>query len=166
MDEEMKAISWMKIAWRRALASTDPSTQNGAVLVVHDVPKPETAAFNGFPTGVLSTEDRWKRPDKYHYVEHAERNCLYSAARNGIPTMWSTLVVVWAACSDCARAIIQCGVSELVTFSDEANPERWDDSIRIAMGMLEEAKVKVTIVPAEPFQGFEPLRRNGELWLP
>lgn len=151
-----------------AAGSLDPSTQNAAVLC-QDRPGglpfvlPHTFSVNEFPRGVEVTPERWERPAKYQYVEHAERNSIYLAASFGTKTFGLTLVCPWAACTDCARAIIQAGIRCLVTIrplrGDTNN--RWDDSIRVAMGMLSEANVEVVYLDG-PFNAPYVVRRNGQ----
>lgn len=106
---------------------------------------------NHFPKGVKETPERWERPLKYAFVEHAERNCLFEAAKRGGLNDKLTMYCCWAACADCARAIIQMGIKEVVTHHDPTAPERfgmptsqsWLDSIKVAMTMFEEAGVKI-----------------------
>lgn len=159
--------SHMRLALLKATESPDPSTQNGAILVAGDEALLATAACNEFPAGVNYTPERWERPLKYEVIEHAERNAIFEAARLGIGTEGLTLVCAWAACSDCARAIIQAGLSELVTLAPEGVTHgHWGDSIDIAMVMLREAGVKVTYLPGTDFADAPPLRRNGQPWSP
>jgi dCMP deaminase len=96
--------------------SKDPSTKCGALIVGpdHEI---RSTGFNGFPRGVDETiESRWVRPEKYEWVEHAERNAIYNAARVGISTFGCTMYVNYAVecCDDCTRAIIQSGIIEVV----------------------------------------------------
>ena len=157
----------MAHALRYAANSPDPSTQNGALLATPDgVPLWDTVAWNTFPFGVDRSEVRWERPAKYTFVEHAERNAIYAAARHGISTSRLTLVCPWAACADCARAIIQSRIDRLITLAPERHTThaRWDESIEAAMTMLSEAEVTVTYLE-DPIPGPLPtLRRNGEPW--
>lgn len=153
----------LRLTCQEALNSPDPSTQNGAVLVRSNTVYTNTFACNQFPPGVQYTEDRWERPAKYEYIEHAERGAIYSAARQGIPTQGLTLVCPWAACADCARAIICAGVQTLVTMSPHGNTHtRWQGTIDTALVMLEEAGVGVVRIDG-PLGNCQPLRRNGEL---
>ncbi len=63
-----------------AQKSKDPSTKVGCVIVNDDNVILSTG-FNGFPRGIEEDwKDRWKRPEKYHWVEHAERNAIFNAA--------------------------------------------------------------------------------------
>lgn len=149
--------------------SEDPSTQNAALLYnpadLHDETIVNTLAVNSFPRGVKALPERWERPLKWAYVEHAERNSIYEAAIRGFSTYGLTMVSPWAACADCARAIIQAGVLELITLHPDPIPiERWDESIQIGLGMLDEAGVKVTYVDPPP--GEFSLLRDGAPWSP
>ena len=157
----------MAHALRWAASSPDPSTQNGAILAEPDgTPLYWTVAFNEFPLGVAYGEERWERPAKYGFIEHAERNAIYKAAAHGIPTAGLTLVCPWAACADCARAIIQARIARLVTLppQKDSTHTRWDASIDQAFVMLDESGVEVVFLE-DPIPGPLPtLRRNGEPW--
>lgn len=133
---------FMREAGQVALYSPDLSTQNGAVLV-NDAGRYIESGVNRAPSGVAH---RLKRPEKYVYTEHAEREALFMAARYGLYTEGSTLYAVWAACNDCARAIIGCGVSRVVTHAHHrAHPlPRWD--LSAADAMLAEAGVQLEVV--------------------
>lgn len=155
-------------AARAAQKSPDPSTQNGAVLTtrhgpITDIPhpKPYISHCNTFPEGVRITEERLERPLKYNYIEHAERNVILQAAREGVPTAGATMYVLWAACSDCARAIIQAGIRKIVVSQKmmDGTPAHWKDSIKHAFVMFEEADIEV-----EYFDGFlgETILFNGQ----
>lgn len=73
----------LKQAYEFAKKSNDMSTQNAAFLVDEDG-KIYVREINRFPDGVKETAERWERPLKYKFVEHAERNAIYAAARKGI----------------------------------------------------------------------------------
>ena len=140
---------YLSVAYNLAIRnSIDPSTQNGAVLVSYDMDMAGWiigSGVNEFPRGVKNTPERWERPLKYSVIEHAERNAIYNAAQHGHHIKGSTLFCPWIACSDCSRAIIQCGIKEVVghkTAADQDSPQ-WKQSIAIAMTMLEEAGVNV-----------------------
>jgi len=53
--------------------------------------------------GVKDLPDRFERPIKYMFFEHAERNAIFTAARHGIRTEGATLYVQALPCVDCAR---------------------------------------------------------------
>lgn len=151
----------LRMAYKHAMInSTDPSTQNGAIIVANGA---LSFGANHFPKGVQEKEDRWVRPLKYSYVEHAERNAVYAAAKNGIKTEGGIMYCPWFACSDCARAIIQAGISEVIGHKHPAqeNVPNWKNTIEIAMGMLNEAGVKWTNIDAT-FGDVE-IRFNGSV---
>lgn len=118
--------------------SQDPRTQNGAVLVAG--PK-AVASANVYPLA------GWGRhgapPDKYDYIEHAERAAIYKAAQAGYSTAGSTLYVVWFACPACARAIIAAGISTVVgsLHARVATPERWERDVARGEAMLRDGGV-------------------------
>jgi dCMP deaminase len=48
------------------------------------------------------------------WIEHAERNAIYNAARAGTGLEGCTLYAGLTPCMDCARAIVQAGIVEVV----------------------------------------------------
>lgn len=60
--------------------------------------------------------ERWERPAKYEWVEHAERNAVYNAARTGISLKGCTAYLSWEPhpCVECTKAFIQAGITEVV----------------------------------------------------
>lgn len=153
----------LPVAYQVAQLSRDPSTQNGAVLI-DDYGTILSAEPNNFPDGVAETAERWERPAKYFFIEHAERNSIFAAARSGLNTNGLTMVCPWAACADCARAIVQAGIKTLVRHSKANDPStthaRWDDTIVAGDALMIEGGVN--IVEIDPIAGWK-LRRNGEL---
>jgi deoxycytidylate deaminase len=158
MDREKDLL---RQAYRLASNSPDPSTQNGAFLLNEQGRSMfrTTGAWNDLPAGVAVSENRWERPAKYHFVEHAERATILRAARQGIPTKGATMVCPWTACADCARAIIGAGITHLITHQADENA-RWGESIQAGMAMLEEAGVEVTHVLGK-LGLCAPVRRDG-----
>lgn len=161
-------VDWralLRTVYTHAKLSHDPSTQNAALLV-NDLQEIRLIDVNRFPNGVRETPDRWERPLKYKIIEHAERNVLYGAARAGLQTVSLTMVCPWAACSDCARAIIQCGLKRLVTHKQahDKSPDFWRQEIEIAFVMLKEAGVEVVMY--DGLIGVENVLHSGKLWNP
>lgn len=164
--------------------STDPSTQNGAILIhpsnhyvnedgaivnMMGYPALLVKGANHFPKGVKESEERWQRPQKYQYVEHAERNCIYAAAAEGTPTHNKWMVCPWFACADCARAIIQAKIKRVIGHQTTIDwtPEHWKESIAVALNMLEEAGVECFFWTGKVFENDEvKIRFNGELRSP
>ena len=160
LEEQRK---YLYQAYCAAQDSVDPSTQNGAVIVgVYDQ---VVEACNTYPDGVIDKPERLERPLKYSYIEHAERNVIYRAAAHGVTTKGATMYVPWFACADCARSIIQAKIAIVVGHQQmfDKTPDRWKESIEIALGMMEEAEIK-TIMYDGPIS--PAIRFNGEIWYP
>ena len=116
-------ISWdeyfMGIAMLAAKRSKDPSTQVGACIVSTDNIIISTG-YNGMPKGCSDDEfprEREGEDNKYPYVVHAELNAILNA--NGRDLRDSRLYVALFPCNECAKAIIQSGVKEVVYLSDK-----------------------------------------------
>jgi dCMP deaminase len=158
----------LKDAYKLAVQSPDPSTQIGAFLVSPSGQSEWlTMAYNRPVRGYVMLESDWERPRKYALLEHAERNCLYNAARNGICTVGCTMVASWAACADCARAIVETGIDTLVRHYpplDEAT-ERWLESVSLGDDIMKAGGVNlVDFVGSVP--GAPSILRNGKLFDP
>lgn len=136
---------FMEMARHVGSRSKDRSTKVGAVIVGPDR-EIRSTGYNDFPRGVNDNVDaRRERPTKYPYTEHAERNAIYNAARVGIPLAGCTLYVdAGFPCSECARAIIQSGIREVVVGKMEHIPG-WEDNSRIALEMLAEVGIFVRL---------------------
>jgi dCMP deaminase len=158
----------LRDCYKLATESPDPSTQNGAILIDSGYAQGfyMGSGCNKFPDRVVQSADRWERPKKYSFIEHAERNALFDAAKKGLMlnrTPELTLVCPWAACADCARAMIQMGVRRLVTHKSmhDLPALRWSESIQYAFEMFKEAELEVVM-----FEGnldSTPIRVNGEV---
>lgn len=120
--------------------SQDPRTHVGAVLVSRGM---RVLAANTLPPGIAAEASRLESPAKYRFMEHAERNAIYSAASAGICTHGAKLYAPWFSCADCARGIICAGIAEVVGLASlrAATPERWEADIATAERMLQEAGV-------------------------
>lgn len=126
--------------------SKDKHTQLGAVIVNQDNVV-VSQGWNGFPRGVNDhNEERYERPLKYMWTEHAERNAIYNAARIGVSVYGCRLYCRWFPCVDCARAIIQCGISSIITSPSE-NVTYWENSWKVAKEMLLEAGLSIYEYP-------------------
>jgi dCMP deaminase len=164
MLSDDQARAYLRLAYVYAkMLSTDPSTQNAAILLPVGTAVQEIFAANHFPAGVMETETRWERPLKYSFVEHAERNVIYAAAASGVPTRGATMICPWFACADCGRAIIQAGIVEVIghKLPDMHNDQKWYDSIKLALEMFDEAGVKCRWV--EGTIGVDGLRFDGRI---
>jgi len=126
-----------------ALRSDDPNRKLGCVIagLDHEI---VSVGYNGLPRGVFPDEKNMSRPDKYHYMEHAEKNAILNATRYGATLKNCKLYCHWPPCSACARSIIQAGITE-VCFTQYKLKQRWQDSMEISMQMLAAAGVMVYV---------------------
>ena len=143
-------INWdeyfMGVALLAAKRSKDPSTQVGACIV-----SPEnviiSTGYNGFPYGCSNDEFPWDREGdetKYPYVVHAELNAILNAGGRNLKD--ARVYVDLFPCNECAKAIIQSGIKEVVYLYDKYA----DTPATIASKrMLNAAGVKLTQLKTE-----------------
>lgn len=120
----------------------------GAVLQPPDG-GPVIAQCNTYPDGVADTEERQSGDGRLIWMEHAERNAIFAAARAGRATAGATLASSYFPCTDCARAIIQAGIRRLVTLAPDPDDPVWGASFGPSQTMLREAGVAVTLLPRD-----------------
>lgn len=145
---KLNMSSWdehfLKMTQLVASKSEDTSTKCGAVIVGKGNEVLSTG-YNGFPRGVKNLPERQERPLKYKYFEHAEREAIYKCARNGIKTLGKKIYVTGFPCADCARAIVQSGIEEVIIPLDPRQKDfqdRWADSMKVALDIFEESGVQ------------------------
>lgn len=140
-----KAQKYMELAYARARFSKDTSTQVGAVII-GPFGDDRASGYNGAPRGCLADEAGdtrgTTRPEKYFWFSHAELNAITNAARVGVPLDGSTIVVTHPPCMDCARAIVQAGIKQVVTVRPNAEfASRWAEHIRRTQALFQECGV-------------------------
>ena len=139
-------ITWdeyfMGIAVLSGRRSKDPNTKVGA-CVVNAEKRIVAIGYNGFPSGCSDSELPWRSNGEYHeqkypYVVHAELNAILNSTTklNGC-TMYCALFP----CNECAKAIIQSGIKEIVYLSDKYSST---PSVEASKKMLTLAGVKYT----------------------
>lgn len=137
---------FVEMAQLVAKKSKDRSTKVGCVIVGPNR-EVRTTGYNGFCRGIDDDVDsRHERPEKYYWVEHAERNAIYNAARNGISLEGCTAYVSSKIppCADCTRALIQSGISRVVTSALKLEcKETWIESFERSRVMMSEAGVEL-----------------------
>lgn len=131
--------------------SSDPRTKVGAMIVHAAEAGGSILGANRVPRGVRETNWRLTPGHKPRYIEHAERDAIYGAARAGFRTDGCTMYAPWFACCCCARAIIESGIREVVGLASlqAMTPDRWSDDIAAAHQMLSEAGVGMRWLTAE-----------------
>lgn len=124
--------------------SKDPSTKVGAVIV-DPFNRVLSLGYNGFPRRVVDSRDRLEdRPRKYQLTVHAELNAILNAHA---PLAGTRLYCTLLPCAECAKAIIQSGITHVICPAPPEGYERWADSWRPAQEMFLEAGVHVEILP-------------------
>ena len=138
-------LSWdeyfMGIALLSSMRSKDPSTQVGA-CIVNSENRILSMGYNGMPRSCSDDEFPWDKNEnpldsKYLYVCHAELNAILNCASGNVRgcTVYTTLFP----CNECAKAIIQSGIAEVVYMSDKYFDS---DSVLASKRMFETAGVK------------------------
>ncbi len=124
-DKRREYITWddyfMGVALLAAQRSKDPNTQVGA-CIVDGQNRIISTGYNGFPLGCSDDDFPWGRDGadvdtKYPYVVHAELNAILNARGKNLSD--SKLYVALFPCNECAKAIIQSGVKEVIYLSDK-----------------------------------------------
>lgn len=138
-------ISWdeyfMGVAILASKRSKDPNTQVGACIVDNNNIILSTG-YNGFPYGCSDDDYSWEREGedtKYKYVVHAELNAILNA--RGKDLKGTKLYVDLFPCNECAKAIIQSGISEVIYNYDKY--AQLPETIA-SRRMLQSAGVKLT----------------------
>lgn len=118
-------ISWdeyfMGIALLSAKRSKDSNTQVGA-CIVSDENKILSVGYNGMPTGCDDDKMPWEREGepletKYPFVCHAELNAILNRSSGSLKN--ARIYVSLFPCNECAKAIIQSGIKEVVYMEDK-----------------------------------------------
>ena len=138
-------LSWdeyfMGIAVLSAKRSKDPSTQVGACIENKDK-RIISVGYNGMPRCCSDDEFPWDKNEnpldsKYLYVCHAELNAILNCDRGNVRDCicYTTLFP----CNECAKAIIQSGMSEVVYMEDKYADS---DSVVASKKLFDTAGVK------------------------
>ena len=131
----------MSLAHLSAMRSKDPNTQVGA-CIVNDKNRVVGIGYNGMPYGCSDDEYPWEREGEYHetkyaYVVHAELNAILNST--GSLDNCSIFVSLFP-CNECAKAIIQSGITEVVYESDKYAE---DTKVMASKRMLQSAGVSL-----------------------
>ncbi len=111
----------MGVALLSAKRSKDPSTQVGA-CIVNKKNKIVGAGYNGLPIGCSDDDFPWDKQGefletKYPYVCHAELNAILNNI--GMDLQGCKIYTALFPCNECAKAIIQSGITEVIYLSDK-----------------------------------------------
>ena len=136
---------WMDAAFAAARMSPNKVRKVGAVIV----PAHGDAIYacNTFPLGVADLDWRHDGDGRFVWMEHAERNAIFAAARAGQSLQGATIASTFFPCIDCARAIVQCGMVRLITFEPPLDDPVWGVAFPRSRIILEEGGVSLTFLP-------------------
>jgi dCMP deaminase len=136
---------YLALADAVATRSKDPNTKFGTIIVGpnHEI---RSTGYNSFPRGIRDdVPERLERPAKYKWIEHAERNAIYNAARAGTSTEGCTVYQQVLPCMDCARAIVQAGIREVVvnakTYAEYKDNPKWKPDFEMVVELFREAGI-------------------------
>lgn len=124
MSKRSNYISWdeyfMGVAILAAQRSKDPNTQVGACIVSDDN-KILSIGYNGMPLGCSDDDFNWDRDgdkdNKYFYIVHSELNAILNYRGGSLEG--SKIYVTLFPCNECAKAIIQSGIKEVIYWEDK-----------------------------------------------
>jgi len=145
MEKRKDYISWddffIGVAELASKRSKDPNKQVGACIV-----NPENkilgTGYNGMPNGCSDDELPWakygsKSEVKYSYIVHAELNAILNSS---VSLKGCTIYVSLFPCNECAKAIIQSGIKEVVYISDKYHDQ---EVLQISKRLLDMAGIKI-----------------------
>lgn len=127
MDKRQDYISWDEyftgIAILSGMRSKDPNTQVGACIVDKNN-RILSVGYNGFPNGCSDDIFPWAREGevlntKYAFVAHSELNAILNYRGGNLEG--AKIYVSLFPCNECAKAIIQAGIKEVIYDSDKYN---------------------------------------------
>ncbi|MFR8170209.1 MAG: deoxycytidylate deaminase [Marvinbryantia sp.] len=125
MPKRTDYISWdeyfMGVALLSGMRSKDPNTQVGACIVSKEN-KILSMGYNGLPIGCSDDDFPWEREGdelntKYLYTTHSELNAILNYRGGSLDG--ATLYVTLFPCNECAKAIIQAGIKQIVYDCDK-----------------------------------------------
>ncbi len=138
-------ISWdeyfMGVAMLSGMRSKDPNTQVGCCIVSQDN-KILSMGYNGFPKGCSDDNFPWAREGddpldtKYVYTVHSELNAILNYRGGSLEG--AKLYVSLFPCNECAKAIIQSGIKEVIYGCNKYDKT---PSVKASMRMFDAAKV-------------------------
>jgi dCMP deaminase len=148
--DKMVIPGWEELFMRHvyliASKSKDTMTKIGSVIVDNKTIVSE--GYNGMAMGVDDKVlTRYERPEKYFWMSHAERNSIFHCARRGVKTENTTLFTQGLPCSDCADAIINSGIKNVVVHAEweglwiKISHNKWAESAKRSTMKFKEAGI-------------------------
>ena len=135
-------ITWdeyfMGVAKLSSMRSKDPNTQVGSCIVSKDN-RILSVGYNGAPNGFDDDNFPWGRVGeklntKYMYVCHSELNAILNYRGNTNDLVGGKIYVHYFPCNECAKAIIQAGIKEVIylhSYDYDNHSDEMEASIRM-----------------------------------
>ena len=148
MKKRNNYLTWdeyfMSIAKLSSMRSKDPNTQVGACIVASDN-RILSIGYNGAPNGYSDDNFPWDREGtaletKYLFVCHAEMNAILNYRGSRKDFEGAKIYVDLFPCNECAKAIIQSGIKEVVYWEDKYADT---DGVKASKKMFELTGVKI-----------------------
>lgn len=140
----MEFDALIDLATHVAANSPNRVRQVGAAILACDGGE-AIVACNTFPKGVADLDWRHEGDGRLVWMEHAERNAIFAAARQGRALAGATLATTFFPCIDCARAIVQSGITRLLSPEPALEDPVWGQSFLRSRVILEEGGVEMIL---------------------
>lgn len=136
---------FMGIAKLSAMRSKDPNTQVGSCIVSKEN-RILSMGYNGAPNGYNDESFPWGREGnrldtKYMYVCHSELNAILNYSGNTNDLKNSRIYVYYFPCNECAKAIIQAGIKEVI-YEISYDYDNHSDEMEASIRMFDKCGVK------------------------
>lgn len=132
--------TFMLIANLIGQRSKDPNTQVGA-CIVNQKNRIVGLGYNGLPSGLDDDKISWSRDGqysqtKYPYVVHAEANAILNLTTTAES---ARIYVSMFPCNECAKLIIQSGITEVIYHLDKYHDQ---EMFKVSRALFKMANVK------------------------
>jgi dCMP deaminase len=144
MEAGLDFEALINLAARAASGSPNRIRQVGAAILTCDGGEP-IAACNTFPHGVADLYWRHEGDGRFVWMEHAERNAIFAAAKHGRVLDGATIASTFFPCIDCARAIVQTGMARLISPEPALGDAVWGEAFLRSRVILEEGGVELLL---------------------
>ena len=148
-SKRKKYLTWdeyfMGIAKLSSMRSKDPNTQVGCCIVSTEN-RILSMGYNGAPNGFSDDDFPWERvgnklETKYMYVCHSELNAILNYRGNTNDLRGSKIYVYYFPCNECAKAIIQAGIKEVI-YEIPYDHDNHSDEMEASIRMFDKCGVK------------------------
>ena len=134
-------------------------TTKTSAIIVGPNNEIRSTGYNGPPRGFNDADKtKFVKPEKYYWVEHAERNAIYNAARNGTSIDNCIIFASHFPCIDCARGIVNSGIIRVIVSNKNLDAFSHKDSMYYehkdrTIEMFRQTKVTLKIFGEEDNSG-------------